>query len=128
MKALLVAALLASGALFVAALGMGCASGADGLRQGCADANAALTSGYQLELGEMQKAEKAGTAKSLLGCFEAFTASLDVAQRAKEEVCKDPDHAPDFKAYTSKAIAIAPAVADAVKQWWSCNATAIGGK
>jgi hypothetical protein len=69
-----IACVLAFGLVFGA---IGCAAGAGGLRQACTNADTLMTGGYQLATASMKDAQRKGTAKALLGCFEDFVGSLD---------------------------------------------------
>lgn len=133
----LVVLLVLSACLFVASL-PGCASGADGLRQGCADANSGLTGAFKLLTGDMKAAHEKGTAKQLLGCFSAASASLHALVDAKDQVCcivkgadgscSIPDNLPKqtFTDYAAKAAAIAPQIPAIISQWRACSVKALG--
>jgi len=98
----------------------GCAADSDHLKQACADANAALNGAGQLLLGEIQKSEADGTAHAKIACFQAAVATLHDLTAAKDQVCADTDHAPDYKLYIAKAIALAPLVPPVIAQYQTC--------
>lgn len=118
----------------------GCASGSDGLRQGCSDANSALTAAFKVITGEMKDREAKGDAKKFLSCFESAVGTLNSFTDAKDAVCcqtKDangncviPDNLPKqtFSDYAAKAMAIAPQVGPIVANFHSCMTTLSGGK
>lgn len=138
MRALIVSVLAVSAVLFACALFGGCASGADGLRQGCADANQGLAGAFNLLTGDMKAAHDKGTAKQLLGCFSAASASLHTLVTAKDAVCcvvKNPDgtcSVPDnlpkqtLMDYAGKAAAIAPQIPAIISEWRACSVKALG--
>jgi hypothetical protein len=118
--------------LLLVIFGAGCASGADGLRQACANTDTALTGGYHLLTAEMRKAEVAGTAKQLVGCFEDFMTVLDGVAKVKSDNCTDVDAVHDFKSATASVLSAGATVANAVQNWQACNtkalAASVGGK
>jgi hypothetical protein len=111
----------------IALLFGGCAADADHLRQACADTNAALNATGQVLLGEMQQAERDGSAKAKLACFEAAVATLHDLTVAKDQVCTNIDSAPDYKLYIAKAIALGPSISPIVNQYRTCVANIKGG-
>jgi hypothetical protein len=103
---------------------IGCAAGAGGLRQACTNADTLMTGGYQLATASMKDAQRKGTAKALLGCFEDFVGSLDAGAKVKEATCTATN---EYAAMTAKVWGAGAAVATAVAQWKSCSAKALGG-
>jgi hypothetical protein len=109
----------------LATIGMvGCAPGADGLKQACANTDTFLTGGYQLATASMKDAQRKGTAKALLGCFEDFVGALDAGVKVKEATCTATTN---YAAMTAKVLGAGTEVATAVAQWKTCSKSALEG-
>lgn len=66
----------------------GCASGTDGLKQACANADQLLVSGYHVAGASARAAVASGKAPQLYGCFVDAFATLDAAKSAVDGACE----------------------------------------
>jgi hypothetical protein len=97
--------------LLLVLLMAGCASGPDGLRQACTNADVILTGAYQIDSAAMNTAIANGKAKALLADFRAATASIDAAAATKTGACATT--ASDGRSWSALAARVGAAGADA---------------